>query len=61
MALERLGDQSILWMYNNIREQVMADAATGSRFVGEAAREQANRLQSEINRRGLKCGPINWP
>ena len=61
MNLDKISDHSILRMYNNIRVQLYADAASGSshRFVGRAAREEAERLRGEIDRRGLFCEPID--
>ncbi len=61
MSLENLSDESLLRMYNSIRDQVMADASTGTHFVGEAAKQRAEDLRREIERRGLYCSQIEWP
>jgi hypothetical protein len=62
MDIEFLSDESILRFYEDIRQQVAADLATGKRyrFTGEAAKQQAERLRIEIDRRRLRCNPIEW-
>lgn len=56
-----LSDNFILRMYEFIRDEVHADATMGTRLVGLAARQRADRLLQEINHRGLLCKPIDWP
>ena len=56
-----LSDHFILRMYEFIRDHVFADASAGTRLVGLPARQRADRLLREINRRGLFCRPIDWP
>ena len=60
--LQRLTDKSIRTLYNSIREQVALDVRSGSphRFMGEPARQQAERLRAEMDRRRLKFTPIEW-
>ena len=60
--LQRLTDDSIRRLYNSIREQVAQDAWSGSphRFMGEPAKQQAERLREEMDRRRLKFTPIEW-
>jgi hypothetical protein len=62
MGIEFLSDESILRFYEDIRQQVAADLATGNRyrFAGEAARQQAELLRIEIDRRRLRCNLIEW-
>jgi len=62
MGIEFLSDESILRFYEDIRQQVAADLATGNRyrFAGEAAKQQAERLRIEIDRRRLRCNRIEW-
>jgi hypothetical protein len=62
MGIEFLSDESILRFYEDIRQQVAADLATENRyrFAGEAAKQQAERLRIEIDRRRLRCNPIKW-
>jgi hypothetical protein len=61
-GIESLSDESVLRFYEDIRQQVAADLATGNRyrFIGEAAKQQAERLRIEIARRRLRCNPIEW-
>lgn len=62
MAIQDLSDASILKLYENIRQQASADTHAGSRYrlLGEAAKQQAQRLRDELDRRRLKCTPIDW-
>ena len=62
VGIESLSDESVLRFYEDIRQQVAADLATGNRyrFIGEAAKQQAERLRIEIARRRLRCNPIEW-
>ncbi|MBR0995225.1 hypothetical protein JQ580_31400 [Bradyrhizobium japonicum] len=61
MPFENLSDHFIIHMYESIRDEVSADARSGIRLVGEPARERAEELRQEIERRGLFCTPIEWP
>lgn len=61
MPFENLSDQFIVHMYESIRDKVLADATSGVRLVGESARDRAEQLRQEIERRGLFCAPIEWP
>lgn len=56
-----LSDYFILRMYEFFRQEIQADAWAGTRFVGLPAKRRADRLFSEIERRGLLCTPIDWP
>lgn len=58
---EGLSDHFILRMYEFIRHEVHADMSAGTRLVGLPARQRAEQLLVEINRRGLYCQPIVWP
>jgi hypothetical protein len=62
MDIEILNDGSLLTLYENIREQVCADIRLGDRhrLVGDAARQRAEQLRKEIDRRGLQIEPIIW-
>ena len=62
MGIESLSDESILGFYENIRQQHAADLAVGNRYrlTGKAAKQQAERLREEIDRRRLRCNPIEW-
>jgi hypothetical protein len=56
-----LSDHFILRMYEFIRHEVLSDASAGTRLAGLAARQRADGLLKEIDRRGLICKPIDWP
>ena len=60
--IQRLSDESLHRLYENIREQVTIDMRSGSRhrFMGETARQQAERLREEMDRRRLRFNPIEW-
>ncbi len=60
--IERLNDESLNRLYESIREQVAADVRLGGRhrLVGETARQQAERLRAEMDRRRLRVNPIDW-
>jgi len=62
MAIQDMSDENVLKLYENIREQVSADSrAEGKyRLLGEAARQQADRLRGELERRQLSFTPIDW-
>jgi hypothetical protein len=56
-----LSDHFIMRMHEFIRNEVQADALAGTRLIGLPARQRADRLFQEIQRRGLSCKPIEWP
>jgi hypothetical protein len=58
---ESLSDHFILQLYEFIRRELRADALTGTRLVGLPARQRAEALFGEIDRRGLICTPIDRP
>lgn len=58
---EGLSDRFMLRMYEFIGNEVLADASAGTRLIGSAAKERADRLLAEIDRRGLFCKRIDWP
>ena len=62
-SFEHLSDRGLLQLYEGIRHQVEADRAMGGRYrlVGNAARERAERLRTELIQRQLKFVPITWP
>ena len=63
MTVQDLSDESVLKLYDNIRQQVSADMNVGGkhRLLGETARQQARRLRDELDRRRLRFTPIDWP
>lgn len=60
MPFEGLSEFYIIRMYENIRDEVSADAACGIRLVGKQARQRAEDLRHEIERRGIYLAPIEW-
>ena len=62
MGIELLTDESVLTLYENIRQQVSADIRLGDRYrlLGETAKQQEVRLRREIDRRGLRVTAIHW-
>jgi hypothetical protein len=62
MDLTVLTDETLLRYYENIRAHVSADIRSGGHhFLGRPARERANLLLVEIQRRKLSITPIYWP
>jgi hypothetical protein len=63
MALQDLSDESILKLYESIRQQVSADIEAGGKYhlLGDTAKDQAQRLRDELERRRLRFTPIDWP
>lgn len=61
MPFENLSDHFIMRMYESIRYEVQADARSAIRLIGEPARERAEALRQELERRGLFYVPIEWP
>jgi hypothetical protein len=63
MDLTVLTDETLLRYYEDIRAHVSTDIRSGDghRFLGRAAKERANLLLAEIQRRKLSITPIYWP
>lgn len=63
MNLPNLSDESLLAYYESVRRQVAADTRFGSRhrLVSAAAKQYADRLTSEMDRRRMNFKPIIWP
>jgi hypothetical protein len=55
-------DESLLASYENVRQQVKLDHRTGGefRFSGVGAKQYAEQLRIELDRRQLKYTPIDW-
>ena len=62
MGIEVLTNESVLTLYENIRQLVSADIRLGDRYrlLGETAKHQETRLCREIDRRGLRVTAIHW-
>lgn len=62
MSFEKLSDASVLRLYENIRQQVDRDNSNGRyHYLSEAAKQRAEDIRREIDRRDLYAPPINWP
>lgn len=63
MDFTHSNDQSLLSFYESVRRQVEADKRLDSRFrfVRETAKQYAERLRKEMERRRLQFTPIDWP
>lgn len=61
MALEKLSDESLRRLYENIRCEVAADSHVPQPLMGETAKQRAEQLREEIEQRGLSVAPIDWP
>ena len=61
--LNLLTDETVHQSYEQIRDQVAADARSDARyrFMGLAAKERANTLLDELRRRRMAVSPIDWP
>jgi hypothetical protein len=57
-----LADETVLKLYDSIREQASADIRLGGRhrLLGEAARQHADRFREELDRRRVRYTPIVW-
>lgn len=62
MSIEALSDESVLRLYENIQIQAAADRAAGSRYhlLGDTAKQRADVLREEIDRRRLRVDRIDW-
>jgi hypothetical protein len=63
MSIENLSDESLLRFYENIRVQAAADRTLGVRhhLLGDTAKQRADVLSEEIERRRLRADRIEWP
>ena len=62
MNFSNAKDESLLYFYESIRRQVDTDRNAGGRyrFAGDNARQYADKLREELDRRRLRFTPINW-
>jgi hypothetical protein len=53
----------VLILYESIRKQVAADINSGvpEKLMGETARQRAEQLREEMDRRRMRFKPIDWP
>lgn len=61
MSLQALSDQSVILLYENIKQQVEADRPFQHRLTSAPLiRQRAEELRNEIMRRRLPHLPIDW-
>jgi hypothetical protein len=62
MRFSRTKSESLLAFYEGIRRQVELDRKTRGefRFAGESAKQYAEQLRDEMERRGLQYIAIDW-
>jgi predicted metal-dependent peptidase len=62
MNFSNAKDESLLVFYESVRRQVQADIQAGRnyRIVGVFARQYAEKLREELDRRQLQFTPIDW-
>jgi hypothetical protein len=62
MNFENTRDENLVVYYENVRQQVVADLQAGGRYrlMGDSAKQYADRLCEEMDRRWLHFTPIDW-
>jgi hypothetical protein len=55
-------DETLVAYYESVRQQVLADIQASGRYllIGDSAKQYADRLREEMERRGLRFTPIEW-
>jgi hypothetical protein len=62
MGFDNLNDDSILRLYESVRNQVDADYSSQYKFtIGTSVKHYATILREELTRRRLQHSPIEWP
>jgi len=62
MGIANLNDESILRLYDSVRNQVDADRSSQHKFtIGTSVKQYATILREELTRRRLQHSPIEWP
>lgn len=62
MGIDNLNDESILRLYDSVRNQVVADRSSQYKFTaGNSVKQYATILREELIRRRLQHAPIEWP
>jgi hypothetical protein len=63
MNVLNANDESLVRFYENVRREVQADSKSGGqfRFMGETAKQYAEGIRGEMDRRRLQFTPIDWP
>jgi hypothetical protein len=62
MGIDNLKDETILRLYDSVRNQVDADRSSQYKFtIGTSVKQYATSLHKELTRRRLQHSPIEWP
>ena len=62
MGIANLNDESILRLYDNIRNQIDADRGSKYKFATRpTVKQYATALRAEMVKRRLQHTPIEWP
>ena len=62
MNFDDTKDESLVFYYESVRQQVVADIQAGGRYrlIGDSVKQYADRLGEEMGRRRLWFTPIDW-
>ena len=62
MNFDNTTDESLVFYYESVRQQVVADLQAGGRYylTGDSVKQYADRLGEEMDRRRLRFTPIDW-
>jgi len=61
MSLDKLSDESVLRLYDSIRNEVVRDNRVPQPLMRETAKQRAEQLREELERRRLRFTLIDWP
>jgi hypothetical protein len=61
MSLDKLSDEYVLRLYDSIRSEVARDNRVPQPLMGAMARQRAEQLRAELERRRLRFTAIHWP
>ena len=62
MGIANLNDESILRLYDSVRNQVDADRGSKYKFaIWDSVKQYATSLREEMIKRRLQHTPIEWP
>ena len=63
MNFDNTTDESLVFYYESVRQQVVADIRAGGRYrlIGDSVKQHAEKLREEMEGRRLQFTPIDWP
>ena len=63
MNFDNTKDESLVFYYESVRQQVVADIQAGGRYrlIGDSVKQYAEKLREEMEGRRLQFTPIDWP